>query len=291
MDFGISPHNAEKIRGQVFEAGNEIHFHRPDSHVVSTISTFYDVSRTMYPPASYGRLFLDLYLPETVGRVIYLDVDILVLADLGRLWDMPFEGAAFLAVPDPLAQAELDAHRGGARMQHSHVVRSILPLVGDPAQVRDFRYFQTGVLVFNLARYREGGQRRYVECVRQNPDLKFPDQDAINLEFINEIKVLDPRWNMVNTVYGLIDENRLSLSAQEAQELVERPFIVHFTSRPKPWELNCVHPWRDAWFDYIDSSPYHGWRPNRINRLPAQARKVMRRVRKSKAYEALGLGI
>src|SRR5260221_13511573 len=52
------------------------------------------------PITSYDKVTVAEFLPAEVHRAIWLDCDMLVLADLAALWDRPFSGATTMAVQD-----------------------------------------------------------------------------------------------------------------------------------------------------------------------------------------------
>lgn len=38
----------------------------------------------------------------------------------------------------------------------------------------------------------------------------------------------------------------------------KNPMIVHFVSRPKPWEWTCSHPYKGDYYHYLDMTPFAG---------------------------------
>jgi len=54
------------------------------------------------PLTTYDKVTVADFLPADVHRAIWLDCDMLVLADLAALWDRPFAGATTMAVQDSL---------------------------------------------------------------------------------------------------------------------------------------------------------------------------------------------
>ena len=85
----------------------------------------------------FARLLIPRLFPETVGRILYLDADLLVLDDLEPLWEVDLEGAAVGAVADAL---DVPLNHGGPGREEMPRVRS---------------YFNSGVLLIDLPRWRE----------------------------------------------------------------------------------------------------------------------------------------
>lgn len=160
--------------------------------------------------ATYARLLIPSVLPDGIPRVLYLDADILVLDDLGPIWESNLDGAALGAVLDE----SLD----------THVKMGKTSLPGLPS-VRD--YFNAAVLLIDLARWRaERITEKALEYLRQYPDSPYSDQDALNVACDGMWKTLDRRWN-----YYQVDLEKPLSELSAAQ----RPGIVHFHGSLKPW--------------------------------------------------------
>lgn len=67
-------------------------------------------------PASYFRLLLPDLLPVELNRVIYFDCDLVVLGDIGRLWDLGIDEHFAAAVPELTADSHLVSSPLGLRL-------------------------------------------------------------------------------------------------------------------------------------------------------------------------------
>ena len=90
---------------------------------------------------TYARLLLPEVLPADATFALYLDVDMLVLRDLGALWLADLHSASVGAVPDGMDAVSI----GGA------------PAFAQVPRVR--RYFNAGVLLMDLDRCRARRRR------------------------------------------------------------------------------------------------------------------------------------
>jgi lipopolysaccharide biosynthesis glycosyltransferase len=159
---------------------------------------------------TYCRFLVPRVIDQSVGRVLYLDSDLLVLDDLQPLWDMKLDGAVVGAVLDGL-DAELKAGRPGL---------AAVPHVA--------RYFNAGVLLMDLNRWRrERISERALEYLTAHPRSPFADQDALNLTCDGRWKALDERWNFQDWY-----EQKRIAELTPAQ----RPGILHFVYKYKPWD-------------------------------------------------------
>ncbi len=181
-------------------------------------------------------VWLRVLLPELLlerERVIYLDADTLVRADLARLWEEADRSSPVCAVRD---------------FYLSVFARGFPWARGEPWFDRALPYFNSGVLVLNLDLLRRrdfmGEVTSFVGAVSELP---FSDQDAINAVLAGEIHELDPRWNVQEVQIARPD---LCFYTREAgrvisdQALRSEARIVHFTGA-KPWQPESVR--RDRW--------------------------------------------
>lgn len=206
----------------------------------------YRRSAKNYPPSIYGRLILGSLLPPEVGRVLYLDADILVKRDLGVLWDTDLGEAPMAASPDVVDRE-----------------RSVQ--LADAVSVEDrtrygyhagCTYFSSGVLLFDLAQLRTWLASETFEVMDRYPALSFPDQDALNIVAGSRYRHLDRRWNQLGSAF--LDEaaDWTGLSPEDLEALRRDPWIVHFGGPQKPWKPDCVHPSLADWQEVFRSTPW-----------------------------------
>ena len=97
-------------------------------------------------------------MPEMPRRLLWLDIDTIVMGDLGELWSLP-------AAP-------------------IYLVREARP---------DEEYYNTGVMLMDNVLMKEYAHQ-IIDRIN-NRTLDFPDQDAINYVMAGKIKPLDPKFN------------------------------------------------------------------------------------------------
>ncbi len=188
--------------------------------------------------AAYIRLMLPALL-HNVDRVLYLDSDIIALKDICPLYDASLEGhamAAVLCYPLLVINTKI-----GWRIvvgKHSWPVEQYLKEV---VQLTNWEtYFNSGVMVMDLARFRKGGfaaaAAGFLE--RTNGIRYFDDQDALNHVLDGAFARLDPRWN----VYASRTEEDFihagSGSARVAELWKTDPWLMHYCAPGKPWSLD-----------------------------------------------------
>jgi lipopolysaccharide biosynthesis glycosyltransferase len=75
---------------------------------------------------------------------------------------------------------------------------------------------------------------------------------------------LDVRWNQGWHVFNYPTWEQSPFDRHSFEQLRDDPFIVHFTTRLKPWRPLCQHPFRAEFFQYLDRTAWAGWRPPRL---------------------------
>jgi len=192
-----------------------------------------------FGPAMWYRLFLPELLPEQ-PRVLYLDVDILVVDRLDELWLMPLQGRCVAAVDNV-------------------VEPGLQPRIAALELPPGCTYFNSGVLLLDLERLRQGlGERiRQIACAR-GADVLWPDQDALNLALATERLTLHPRWNCQNSLYFWRDLAERQYGKAPVAEALARPAVWHFEGPglAKPWHYLNKHPARRRWWRHMRQTPF-----------------------------------
>lgn len=171
-----------------------------------------------YPKQIYYRLAAPLLLPEELERVLYLDVDMVVINSLKELYDTDFEGNYYVACTHT---REFLTKLNQARLKSEKAVS----------------YVNTGVLLLNLPLLRGKtsmaeiqeytNQRRYV--------LILPDQDILTALYGDKVKLVDTMR------YNLSDRILMFYNAEHPKEkrdvdwVRENTAIVHYCGKNKPW--------------------------------------------------------
>ena len=193
--------------------------------------------------ASYLRIFIPEILPESVEKVLYLDCDLVVRHDIAPLWQTELGDKVLAAARNPFFVRHDDLE---------------MPAGAD--------YFNAGVLVMNLKRWRElDGTARLIRFIEAHHDhLWAHDQDALNAVFCGEIRELAPHWNF-QTAMLWSEPDGLSLSYAQYRDLLEDPGIVHYTTPSKPWHFANLHPYKSTYYQYLTKTPYSDFRPRDLS--------------------------
>lgn len=168
--------------------------------------------------AAYYRIYgvRQLLDEGATGRVLYIDADTCVYAGIDRL----------LALD--LGQHPLAAHLDEESNPWIRRAAALLGLEPD-------RYFNSGVLLFDLdhSELRPRLERSIEIALSEQHRLTFVDQCALNLAFAGAFATLPDCYNL------------FVKPDTDSQTLPPDPTIVHFLTRPKPWDpmyatANCM---------------------------------------------------
>lgn len=234
---------ADKKRLETCTAPRPIHWVEPEVDHYSGL----DLPEGMSRPSLF-RLSLGDLLPD-VGRVLYLDADLIVCGELGELNATELEGDLAGAVADAAVRV-FGSPLGPPWVEF-----------GVPAGTP---YFNAGVLLLDVDQMRRDDVAgRAVELLRHHM-VPYADQCALNLLSVGRWKALHPKWNLQT---GHLEGSAEYSSVHDAVAVAEAthdPRVVHFTANwAKPWNPATTdrHPWAARWYEILDSTPYAGWRP------------------------------
>lgn len=152
---------------------------------------------------TYYRLFAPFILPKELDKILYLDVDLICMGDLSGLYQEELGDNYFVGCEDKGIGIE-------------DLSRLNLPL--------DYHYINAGVILINLKKMREDftAQKIVDMVLEQSKDLKYLDQDFINKNFSNKIKVVSNKYNWL-------------VKTCKYKDMPYRPIILHYAGSNKPW--------------------------------------------------------
>lgn len=173
-----------------------------------------------YSSASYFPLLLPELLPKELGAVLYLDADTIARADISELFSLYDDKFAAQACEDYLG-----------------TIGNPLVKIAKPEDFglrKNSPYFNTGVLLMNLKRWRKDGLgSKIIELGRRRPEaLAFAARNIINLAISAQIGRLPHAWNAQTGHPKVLDGSQ---GVPFLPQDLAHAKIVHYTSEVKPW--------------------------------------------------------
>lgn len=239
----LTEDNLDIIKNEIESKGGVFHLIVVDSSIISKLP-MPDLNELSHiSSATYYRLLISYLLPTTIDRIIYLDCDIIVRKSLEELWETKIEDYALGAV------YQLD----------KNTIEEIKRL-GYPLE---YGYFNAGVLLINMDYWRKNKvSDRLLDYLIDNYNIiKYHDQDALNSVLHKECLIIPSKWNMqsmfffndINCIHD-VNEGKIIKKYKEYKKQIKSekkdPTIIHYVSKPKPWNLYCVHPFRKEYYKY-----------------------------------------
>lgn len=224
---GAEAYDAYILHSDLTEAEfDQLRSQSPDAvscHFLSVPETLFDgfPVTDRYPREIYYRLAAPLLLPEALDRILYLDVDTVIINSLLPLYETDFEGSWFMACSHTNEfLAKLNMARLGMGLKEN------VP------------YVNTGVMMMNLPPLRQHLDLSEIQsyALAHQKSLILPDQDILTALYGQHVKLLD------RMIYNLSDR-RLSLyNADPRNTPVDLDWvrthsvIIHYLGKNKPWK-------------------------------------------------------
>ena len=217
IDDEIKLANKIKITETVQKLQGNIEFVKIKNNDLANCYVSGELSR-----ASYFRLDIANILSESVERIIYLDCDLLVYADIAEMWNIDMQGKPVAATCDLGIMAS-----GRIRKQkHKQIGLSF-----------DAPYFNAGVLMMDLKKWREGNYAADIIKLASENQFSNHDQDALNKFFMYNWQEIPLKWDVIPPVFNLFTKILTKPDLRKkAIEAKLNPAIFHYAGGYKPWE-------------------------------------------------------
>lgn len=198
----------------------KVYIFREDT-VINLISS--SIREALENPLNYARNYLGDILDPCVDRVIYLDSDLVLVDDIHKLWNIILTKSKIIGAPEYC---------------HANFTKYFTDnFWSDPVISRVFGsrrpcYFNTGVMVMDLVRWREGNYRKrienWMEIQRRKRIYDLGSLPPFLLVFAGNVEAIDHRWNQ----HGLGGDNVKG----SCRSLHPGPVsLLHWSGKGKPW--------------------------------------------------------
>ena len=193
-------------------------------------------------PTAIYKFFIPSILKD-LDRVLYLDGDIIVQKDLEELYSFNIGNNYIGAVKDT----------NGLDYKFF--------------EKKDYKYFNSGVMVMNLEKMRQDNISDRLLEYRKNGYNKLMDQDTFNFILKDSVFLLPFKYNtQMNTLSSEVQKYKnysvpnfkrywdIVEIAENIREIYENAIILHYTTA-KPWKFYDGYG-NDLWLENYIGSPY-----------------------------------
>ena len=172
-----------------------------------------------YPRQIYYRLAAPLLLPEELDRILYLDVDTLVINPLKELYTMDFQGNYYIA--------------------STHIREALTKLNDRRLNVPDGSpYVNTGVMVLNLPALRENLTMDEIRrtALQKIDSFWLPDQDLLTVLHGDKILLADTqKYNLSDRILNIYNANPKN-PRHNLDWVRENTVVIHYCGKNRPWK-------------------------------------------------------
>ena len=239
----LSPQNVSKLM-------DLIHTYPHATIRFFDISTFI-LNIQLYTPRSfkietYYRLFIPVILTN-YDKVIYLDGDIIVNSDISEIFSIDLDSKLIGAVQDSIAAGAMLSTLFNLKDYFQKTLKLKNP----------YNYFQAGVMVMNLEEFRRQNLGPQMIDYAGKNNCILVDQDVLNLYCQDQVRFLDPGWNVDCNIIGPEVAKCAPLYLYNAfLKAREEPKLFHYAGDNKPW--NCsVLDFSHYFWKYAKLTPWY----------------------------------
>lgn len=170
---------------------------------------------------------LKFYIPQIlkdINKVIYIDSDTLILKDLYELYNTNISDFYGAVVIDNQTITGKETHLKKLNFKFE-------------------AYFNSGVMLLNLALMRENNITDKLIDYRLNKYNHFMDQDAFNMVIGEKVKYISLKYNCLNYFFKILDIKTLEKLHNEKLfaniiDNYRNAVILHLGGKEKPWNIN-----------------------------------------------------
>lgn len=248
LDGGIKPQSKFLLEQQFF-----YNFKNGKINIINCKALYEGVVlNTYFTEAILYRISAASLLPNHT-KILYLDTDIIVCADISELFDIDLSDKyAAAAVPELYMKVCIKLG------DKKRIKRGIKGFSGRPINkyLQDYlglgndaeHYFQSGVMLFNLDYFRAFN----LENILREDLLKniywLPDQDALNKNLKGKVLELSLGWNLstgIDHIYKSLTDGW----AKKIDDAKKSPKILHYAGNDeKPWKNKTANYSDLDWF-------------------------------------------
>lgn len=205
-----------------------------------------------YPLNTYIRLLIPYFIPKEVNKIIFLDVDMIMLDDISNLWKIETQDKVIAAVNDTVGPQAKTIAEG---------IENYKELGLDPHE----KYFNAGMQVINIDKWREQDiTQKTFDAINNNKKYAaLGDQYGLNIALIGNWKEIDRMWNCFSICTD------------------PHPKLIHYFHR-KPIYKTYAYNYKDEFFYYLNRTKWKSFRP--IGETTRYLKKINNMLEKIKLF-------
>ncbi|GHT70787.1 glucosyltransferase [Spirochaetia bacterium] len=210
----------------------------------------YSFVKGNFPKEAYFRLLI----PEifsTLDKILYLDGDMICLADIAELYETELGDNLLASSRDITGIAPYYAAGGGGQGKHTKSTDRLLSL--KISNIDDC--FITGMLVINIKKFRKEFTTEELLKLAVFQEWQYADQDILNEICDKKTLLLPMEWDFTEDERAAYFPDYLKKEYLNAQKNIK---IYHFLGLLKPWVNTVNMPFCELFWKYATRTPFIG---------------------------------
>lgn len=189
---------------------------------------------------TYIRLFVPETLDKSIDKILYMDVDMVVIGDISDIFKVDLGNNLLAAIMDTPKKNRNER-------------------LGIP---QEYGYFNAGLLMINVQKWKELGlTSKCIQFITEHSSLiRQHDQDVLNALAFNMWQRIPFKWNMLNSFF-YTPPFIASEYIKEMEECYKDVRIAHYSGAVKPWHTWCRHPYYSMYYKYLAKTPFKDFKP------------------------------
>lgn len=240
LQSDIGPENQAKLR-QMAEPFANVSLRLIDVTEYIAGYTFFVGNKDNFTKESYYRLLLPELMRE-YQKVLYLDGDMVALADVAELYQTDLEGYLLASSRDLCGMITYYNPLADLKKYRDKVLGLKEP----------DNYFIAGMLLFNIPEFRKAYGTKELLDFAVSRDWRQHDQDVLNVLCEGKTKLLSASWDVMVPEFNEYLPQKLRA---ELEDSIANVKILHFGGDMKPW-LCMDAPLGEYFWRYAAQTPY-----------------------------------
>ncbi|MBB2148415.1 glycosyltransferase family 8 protein [Pedobacter gandavensis] len=205
-----------------------------------------------YPLNTYIRLLIPYFIPKEVNKIIFLDVDMIMLDDISNLWKIDIGDKVIGAVNDTVGPQAKTIAEG---------IENYQELGLDPNE----KYFNAGMQLINIDRWRaQDITQKTFDAINNNKKYAaLGDQYGLNIALVGNWYEIDRMWNCFSVCTD------------------PHPKLIHYFHR-KPIYKTYAYNYKKEFFYYLNKTKFSDFQP--IGETTRYLKKINNMLEKIKLF-------
>ncbi len=231
IDDNISAKNRRKISSTLTTGKLNLHWIKMTDAIPKDAELPF--INNYYPLNILARLFIPHFIPSYIQRIIYFDVDMIMLDDITNLWHIDIGENIIGAISDTIGLDAKDKTLADG-------IANYAELGLNPA----LKYFNSGLLIIDVDKWKQHDiTAKTLRVISENKTYaKLSDQYGLNVTLAGSWFEVDPKWSC--------------FSVHE----MPNPSLIHYFYR-KPIYKSYTFKYRDEFYHYLEQTAWKGFKP------------------------------